>query len=404
MKRRQFVKYSALASTSFLVPQFLKGFAAPRFIENAFATSGNRKILVVVQLSGGNDGLNTVIPYKDDIYYKLRPQISKNGTEVLKLNDELALNPGMTGLKSLFDDGKLSIVNSVGYPNPDRSHFRSMDIWHSASGSNENWHTGWVGRYLDSNCAGADKPYSAIETDNSLSLSMKGAMRNGIALENPEAFYAIAKEKYFGAIANSGQGINKPGDNLHYLYKTFIETGESADYIFKTSRIYKSKLEYPKGEFGKNLNTIANLIISGLNTSVYYVSLSGFDTHDLQVQRQDRLLKELSEGLTVFVQDLKDNDRFNEVVIMSFSEFGRRVAQNASNGTDHGTANNMLIINGNLKKPGIYNSAPDLQNLDQGDLVYKIDFREIYSEMLGNWLGADSEKILGKKFNLLGIV
>jgi len=408
MKRREFVRYTSLASTALLVPQFLKGFerlGSPYLgpAERAFAVSGNRKILVIVQLSGGNDGLNTIIPYRNDIYHSLRPVIGKSETEVLRLNDELAFNPAMEKLKGLYDDGKMTIINSVGYPNPDRSHFRSMDIWHSASDADQYLHTGWVGRYLDSNCPGAQHPYSAIETDNSLSLALRGAKRTGIALENPDAYYALATEKYFKAISDS-HSADPADDNLHYLYKTLAETGSSADYIHEVSKVYKSALEYPQGEFGKNLKTISNLIISELDTSVYYISLSGFDTHDLQPGRQDKLLKELSEGLSVFTDDLKANNRMNDVVIMTFSEFGRRVGQNASNGTDHGTANNMMIINGNLKKPGIYNEAPDLKNLDNGDLVYKIDFREIYAEMLDTWLGADSELIMGRRYLPLGLV
>ncbi len=416
MKRRDFLRYTALGSTALLVPGFLKGFerlSSPYLgtIENAFGPSGNKKILVVVQLSGGNDGLNTVVPYQNDVYYKLRPIIGKKANEVLKLNDDLGLNPGMTALKGLFDDGKLNIINSVGYPNPDRSHFRSMDIWQSASESNQFVNTGWVGRYLDSNCQGAQKPYSAIETDGSLSLAMRGEARTGIALESPDAYFAMAHDKFIKAVSEKGSSslMNRTDDllkedNLHYLYKTLAESGSSADYIYKTSRVYKSTFEYPQGEFGKNLKTIATLIVSGLDTSVYYISLGGFDTHDQQNQRQDKLLKDFSEGIGVFTDDLKANNRFNDVLIMTFSEFGRRVSQNASNGTDHGTANNMFIINGNLKKPGVFNEAPDLSNLDEGDLVYKIDFKDVYGEILDNWLGADTEKILFRKNQSLGLI
>ncbi len=416
MKRRDFVRYTALGSTALLVPGFLKGFerlSNPYFGDegNAFASSGNRKILVVVQLSGGNDGLNTVIPYRNDIYYKLRPTIGKTTNEVLRLNDDLGLNPGMTALKGLYDDGKLTVINSVGYPNPDRSHFRSMDIWQTASESNQFINTGWIGRYLDSNCLGAQKPYSAIETDGSLSLAMKGKNQTGIALESPDAYFAMAHDKFIRAVTEKGNTSVLNGednmqskDNLHYLYKTLVESGSSAEYIYKTSRIYKSTFEYPNGEFGKNLKTIATLIVSGLDTSVYYISLGGFDTHDQQNQRQDKLLKEFSDGIGIFTDDLKANNRLDDVVIMTFSEFGRRVGQNASNGTDHGTANNMFIINGKLKKPGVFNESPDLTNLDDGDLVYKIDFKDVYGEILGNWLGADHEKILFRNHQSLGLI
>lgn len=397
--RRNFFKYSALASTSMLIPNFLSGFG-PKELHASQSTNLNSsgKKLIVIQLSGGNDGLNTVIPYRNDIYHSSRPQIGISANEVLKLNDEQGLNPVMTGMREIFDKGNLSIINSVGYPNPDRSHFRSMDIWQSGSGSDQYLNTGWIGRYLDSDCESCRKSYSAIEVDSTLNLVMKGNRRSGIAVEDPKKYFMNSSERFLRDLVKLQSGRYDDHSNVSYLYKTLAETASSSEYIYENSKIYKSNLEYPSTQFGKNLKTVAELIISGIDAVVFYVSMTGFDTHVNQKGRQDRLLKEFSQGLNSLTEDLKNNNRLNEVMIMSFSEFGRRVSQNASGGTDHGTANNIFLVSGSLKKPGLYNSPPDLTNLDEGDLKYQIDFRSVYSSILSDWLGADDKFVLGDSF------
>jgi uncharacterized protein (DUF1501 family) len=392
MKRRNFIQLSTLATTAMMVPNFLRATGS--------LISANGKKLVIVQLSGGNDGLNTIIPFRNDIYYKSRPTLAIKEDKVIKLNDELAMNDAMLGMKDLFDEGMLTIINNVGYPNPDRSHFRSMDIWHTASDSSDYINTGWIGRYLDATCAGCSKPYSAIEIDDSLSLAMKGQNVNGLALHDVNLFYKMVKD----AEAFNKPGFNTPNDELSYLYKTLAETSSSADYLYQKSNIYHSKAAYSNNGFAKDLKTISELIISGVDASVFYTSLGGFDTHVNQQNAQATHLKELSEGLNVFVNELKTNNRFNDVTIFVFSEFGRRVSQNASNGTDHGTANNVFVISPNLKKPGIFNETPDLSQLDQGDLIHRIDFRQVYATLLNKQLCADDEKILGRKFEQLGFV
>lgn len=405
ISRRKFLGYSALASTSLLVPSFLKGLQANEIINNPKLQKliSGRKKLIIVQLSGGNDGLNTVIPFRNDIYYSMRPKLSVNDNKILKLNDEIGLNPEMGKLKEIFDKGNLSIINSVGYPNPDRSHFRSMDIWQSGSGSDKYLNTGWIGRFLDSECSTCKNPYSAIEVDSLLTLAMKGLKKSGIALEDPKRFYINSSERFLQDVAKKNKHDHEDS-NVSYLYKTLIETTSSADYVYENSRIYKSKLDYPNSQFGKNLKTIAEMIISNIDTTVYYVSMTGFDTHVNQAGRQDKLLSELSEGLYSLTEDLRSNERLDEVMIMTFSEFGRRVKENGSGGTDHGTANNIFLIGGNLNSPGLYNSMPDLSNLDDGDLKYEIDFRDIYATLLNKWLDADDRIVLGDKFNYLNFV
>lgn len=397
MDRREFVKKSVFASGLMLVPSFLKGmeFMSPNEM------SGYRN-LIIIQLSGGNDGLNTIVPFQNDLYHQLRPNIAKSSNELLKLNDDLSINSSCQGLKELYDQGELSILNNVGYPNPNRSHFRSTDIWHSASASDEYLKTGWIGRYLDSHCQSS---YQAIEHDQSLSMILKGRNLKGIAVNNPQQLFQATREHFFKSVADNTDADLLSDSNQGYLYKTLLETYSSAEYIYEQSKIYETTTDYPQTAFAKNLKGIADFINSGLKTRVYYSSLGGFDSHVNQKSTQDGLLKTYSEGIAALVKDLKKNNKFKDTLILTFSEFGRRVKENGSRGTDHGTANNLFAIGGSLKKPGIYNEVPNLADLDgNGDLKYSLDFRSVYSTVLNNWLEVDARSVLNKDFDNLSFI
>ena len=395
IKRREFLQVGSLATASFMLPKFLKAFEKPMMVP-----PGN-KVMVVIQFSGGNDGLNTVIPVRNDIYYKERPRLGIPKEQSLLITDEVGLNPALEAFKGLYDDGSLAIMNNVGYPNPDRSHFRSMDIWQSASGSNEYVNTGWLGRYLDAQCKGCDKPTQAVELDDVLSLALKGEESKGLAFKDPKRLYNSAAGKYFKEI----DADHLAGEQtIDYLYKTMSETLSSADYIYQQSKAHPSGEAYPNTELGKDLKTIASLIFSDINTKVYYVSLGSFDTHVNQDNQQKRLFTELNDAVKAFTNDLKKNNRFQDVMMMTFSEFGRRVSQNASGGTDHGTANNMFFISGGLKQKGLLNAMPDLADLNEGDLKHKVDFKNVYATVLNKWLGADDKMILGSKFDQLNFI
>ncbi len=394
-KRKEFLQIGSLATASLMLPKFLKAFDG-----RAIVPPGN-KVLVVLQFSGGNDGLNTVIPIRNDIYYKSRPRLGIEKDKALLLTDEAGINPALPEFKELFDDGSLGIINSVGYPNPDRSHFRSMDIWQSASDSDKYMYTGWLGRYLDAQCNGCTKPTQALEVDDILSLALKGENNKGLAVKDPKRLYNTSHEKYFKEINAAHENGEETVD---YLYKTLSETLSSADYIFQQSRLHPSSQIYPSTETGKNLKTISSLIMSDINTKVYYLSLGSFDTHVNQENQQKRLFTELNDAISAFVKDLKDSNRFQDVMIMTFSEFGRRVAQNASGGTDHGTANNMFFIGGALKQKGLINAMPDLNDLNEGDLVHKVDFKNVYATVLRKWLDADDKGILGKQYEYLNFI
>jgi Protein of unknown function (DUF1501) len=236
-----------------------------------------------------------------------------------------------------------------------------------------------------------------------LSMALKGEQAKGLAIKDPKRLFNSANEKYFKEMVASHK--NEPGEQpVDYLYKTMAETVSSADYIYRQSKLYPSSSIYPKTELGKSFQTIASLIFSDINTKVYYVSLGSFDTHINQAGQQQRLFTEMNDAISSFVKDLKTNGRFNDVLITTFSEFGRRVSQNASGGTDHGTANNMFFIGNGLKRKGVLNPLPDLNDLQDGDLKHKVDFKNVYATILKNWLNADDSKILGKDFDHLDFV
>ncbi|WP_420150878.1 DUF1501 domain-containing protein [Spirosoma sp.] len=401
MNRRNFLKQSALTTAGgLLIPNFLKAYEKQTLGQRVAPTG---KILVIVQLSGGNDGLNTVVPYRNDIYYRERPTIAIRPDKVLALNDEIGLHPAMQPLKALYDDGLVTVINNVGYPNPDRSHFRSMDIWQTASDSDTYLRTGWVGRYLDAACQGnAQQPFRTIEVDDTLSLAMKGNSLNGLAVLDPKKLYNQTRSSLVTRL-NKERSADSP-ESVTYLYKTLAETVSSADYVYDKTKIRTTSATYPNHELGNRLKTVSQLIQSGVSTSVYYISIGGFDTHINQPGQQERLLRQYAEAVGAFMDDLKVANRQNDVLLMTFSEFGRRVKQNASNGTDHGTASNVFLIGGGLPARRVLNEAPNLTKLTDGDLTYSVDFRQIYATLLHDYLGADDVAILGRKFDGVKIV
>lgn len=396
MKRREFIKNTSLASSLVFVPSFVKAFDEVLKFNSAF------KRLVIIQLSGGNDGLNTIVPFRNDIYYRSRPKLAIPKNTILKLNDELGVPKILSPLKRLYDQGYLSVINNVGYPNPDRSHFRSTDIWQTASGSSEYLSSGWIGRFLDMK---GNSPHDAIEVNDSLSLALKGERLNGIATKDAKRLYNLSKHPYFKALVENYNSSHLSEHNLGYLYKTMIETESSAEYIYEKTKTTQPAKGYTGHPFGKQLKTTSEFIKSGLDTRVYYTSMGGYDTHANQHTTQSKLLEVFSRNLEIFVKDLDKQGNLENTLILVFSEFGRRVEQNGANGTDHGAANNVFILGKNLKTPGIYNELGSLSDLDEnGDLKYEIDFRSIYSTILKNWMMVDEELILGQPFQQLKLV
>ncbi|MBC7784671.1 MAG: DUF1501 domain-containing protein [Burkholderiales bacterium] len=418
--RRAFIHRGlTLVSAAVTVPSFIDStvwaMADPMDSKRLQQESGaDGKILVVVQLSGGNDGLNTVVPFADDTYRRLRPAIGKKAEEVLKLNNYLGLHPNLAPMKSLYDDGMMSIIQGVGYPNPNRSHFRSMDIWHSGIPEKEMVASGWLGRYFDNTCVGQD-PHAGVSIGETAPLSMRGEKISPLSFERPENY------RYNGQDAEHYKQLNTaapaasldpkaakiltPGSQLEFLTRTAMDAQVSSDKILDLVKNYNTTSEYPRNEFGNGLKTIAAMIRGSLPTRVYYVSLGGFDTHANQMGRHDRLMKELADGVGAFWKDMKEQKNEQRVMMMCFSEFGRRVQQNASQGTDHGAAAPMFLLGPAIaKKAGLIGNHPSLTQLDQGDLMFNIDFRNVYATVLQDWLGTPSKPILGQQFKTMPII
>jgi uncharacterized protein (DUF1501 family) len=389
MNRRHFLKQSALASSFLMVPKVLKP------LEYMLPKEGE-KILVVIQLSGGNDGLNTFIPYTNDLYYKARPNIGLKDKNILKLTDHFAMNSALSPLQKWYEEGKMTIINNVGYPDMDHSHFRSMEIWQTASNANQYLDSGWLGRWLDNEL----QNHRALEIDDSLSLVLKGQKNSAMAFTDIKRLNSAVKNV---KIKNEN-GHNHEDELSNYLYQTLQSAESSTSYLFEKSKTYTNTFGYPKGQFAKQLKTVADLILSGVNTRVYYLDLSGFDTHTFEVARHYKVLQEYAEGVNAFLENLKTKDKLKDTLVLTFSEFGRRVGENAAKGTDHGTAGNVWLFGEQLKTKGVMNALPDLQNLNNGDLIFQQDFRNIYATVLDKWLDANSSKILGSKFQNLNFV
>jgi uncharacterized protein (DUF1501 family) len=377
----------------------------------------DQKILVLIELAGGNDGLNTVVPFSNEAYLKARPGTKIGKEQVLKLNDELGLHPQMRGMKELFDAGSLGIIQGVGYPNPDRSHFRSMDIWHSARPGDETFRgIGWLGRALDETEEEHAGRLAALAVgSNRLPRALLGHKVNVPMLRSIDAFKlqdggGSAKDRkrrreLIERIAAEDAGEN---DTLDFLRKTTATASLTARKLRDLDGQYQTVAEYPATGLGNKLKTVAQLITADLGTRIFYVSLDGFDTHSQQEGSHAALLGELSNALAAFCKDMDEHRLRERILVATYSEFGRRVKENGSLGTDHGTASQMFVVTPDghkTKKAGLLGKHPSLTDLDQeGDLKFHTDFRSVYATLLENWLEIPSQKILGGKFPKLDFV
>ncbi|RMF66324.1 MAG: DUF1501 domain-containing protein [Calditrichaeota bacterium] len=414
LSRREFLKQGlTLAAASATVPSFLARTALAMSTESEGALVQSRPgvpdhhVLVVVQLSGGNDGLNTVIPFRQDAYYRVRPTLALPKERILPLNDELGLNPGLAGLRSLYDQGLLGVVQGVGYPNPDRSHFRSMEIWQTGV-VDDFQSTGWIGRVFDHTCANQHlhncSPTLAVSVGRTLNPALRGQQGVGVAVQDAERFYRMTRLYTAYGDVELEESVRPESDRpLDFLRRTAMNAQLSAERIRRAVRSAQRHIDYPKNAFARGLKLIAGMIAGGLDARVYYISLSGFDTHANQIQVHERLLQVLGDGLAAFQQDLENLGQAERVLGMTFSEFGRRVAENGSRGTDHGKAAPMFFF-GKPVRAGILGEHPSLDALADGDLRFQIDFRSAYATVLEKWLGVDSAAILGRKFSTLDVI
>ena len=408
--RRDFLRTSLLASAGVGFP-LLSNISMTNNIWGAALDSTNDRILIVLELGGGNDGLNTVAPYGDDAYHRARPQIGLQQNQILPLNDYIGLHQNLSGLKNLYDQGNLAVINGVGYPDPDRSHFRSMEIWRTASDSDKYEHYGWIGRYFDEIYSPKSDPLYGVAISSDFPDSFHCRDGLGVAFKRAAQFRwqegnANDREELFRRLNKSGGGhYDDERDVLYFMRNVTSNIARSSDRVIDIANQRRRSVDYPRGNpLATDLNTVADLIVGGLPTRIYYVTFTGFDTHAAQPNTHQRLLQQFGDAVEAFHNDLERNNLSGRVLMVCFSEFGRRVAENASQGTDHGTAGPMFVMGKNIK-PGLHGKYPSLDQLDSnGDLKHEVDFRAVYQTVLESWLQADAQKVLGRDFSNLGIV
>jgi uncharacterized protein (DUF1501 family) len=399
--RRDFLKTSTLLGFGATVPTFLgkTAVAAP-----AAGTKGAKDtLLVVVQLTGGNDGLNTVIPFKNDLYYKYRPTIAVPKDQVFGIGGDLGLHPSLSGVGRLMNDkNAVCVVQGVGYPNPSQSHFRSMDIWQAASTA-ETLTEGWVGKAMK------QKPYPAfhLAAGNEIApLALAGAPARVPSITSLEDFQlklggatAAEKEQQKKVINDVAQGepAKSKSNLLDFVRRTAMNTYASTDKLAAIGKTYEPKVPYPATPFSTRLKLAAQLIDAGLGARVFYVSHDGFDTHAGQggaAGAHANLLKDVGDGIAAFYRDLAERGHGDRVCLMTFSEFGRRAKENGSKGTDHGSGAPMFLVGGRVKS-GLFGDHPSLEKLEDGNLKHSIDFRRVYAAVLTDWLGVDPKSVVG---------
>lgn len=389
--RRQFLHDSALIALSPMVPAFLDSMA------RAAGPASDSRILVVVQMEGGNDGINTVVPFGDDGYFQNRIQLRIPSERLLKLNDHVGLHPSMRGIAALMEKGRLAIVQGVGYPNPSRSHFRSMEIWQTALLTKNQNERGWIGRAFDTlppRPSGPDAIYVGI---NDLPQALIGRRTEAASITSAEDL----------ALAMAAPADHAPapkGDNIRQFVEKKVLSAYCTARELAGSRLHGAASDgYPQSALANQLRLISRFIKSGAATRVYVASHFGYDTHQLQLSQHEDLLAELSSSITAFLDDLRASGLSDRVLLVAFSEFGRRVEENGSLGTDHGTAA-PLILAGDAVKPGLIGTTPSLSDLIDGDLKMSIDFRQVYATLLKRWLNIPPKQVLEGDFQLIDVL
>lgn len=388
MNRRNFLSLTGtFTGGTLLLPNFL----------HAFGNQNNliigEECVVFIQLNGGNDGLNTYIPFENSLYYNLRPNIAISKSDVISATNGMAFHPALKDFAAIQQNGDLSVIQNVGYPEPIRSHFRSQEIWQTAPTNQEYLSNGWLGRYLDLENK-EPNPTAGINLDTIDNLALKGQEPNVITVKDPSKFSTKSKTDENVKLSDNPQ--------LDFVRKIANSVSEGSEDIQKALvNASISDVTYPKTGLAKNLEWISKLIKGNLNSKVYYTTLGSFDTHDNQLTLHKNKLSELNDAVYSFYQDLKKSQQLQNVTLIVFSEFGRRVKDNGK-GTDHGTAAPMFVIGGNNKGKIIGNN-PNLSDLDRGDLKYEIDFRSVYASLLKNKLNFDYTKIGIKNTSLEGL-
>jgi uncharacterized protein (DUF1501 family) len=383
MQRREFLKGMAAASLAASLPQFV--YAAPG------SADAYRRLLILVELKGANDGLNTVVPYADAEYYRLRPRIALRREEVLQLSEREGLHPSLAALMPLWQAKELAVVQGVGYPDPNLSHFRSIEIWDTASASNQYLQQGWLARAFKASPVPSGFAADAVVVGNADLGPFTGGART-VALTNTEQFLRQAR------LATPGHARgNRALDHILSIEDEVVQAarGLGGGAALNTS--------FPQGPFGNAVRTAASVLAGKEPVAAIRLTLNGFDTHQNQPGLHGALLRQLGEGLASLKAALIELGRWDSTLIMTYAEFGRRAQENASNGTDHGTANAHFVMGGRVRG-GLYGQAPRLDQLDNGNLVHAVDFRSLYATALQNWWGVSAAPALGGRFAPLDLV
>lgn len=396
--RRDFLKSTGLVAWGALAPGYLTKTACAA--GNSYGPGGKDTILVMLQLTGGNDGLNTVIPYGDPLYAKYRPTIKIGKDQIKKVDDHVGLHPALDGFARLLEQQALCIVQGVGYPNPSQSHFRSMDIWQAASMA-ETLTEGWIGKALKQNAAPA---FHLAGANEPAPLALAGAPMRAPSVTSLNDFQlklAAAtggESKMQKAIIEGAAKANENApEMLEFVKKTAINTYESSKRLQEIGKNYQPKVPYPQSALGNRFKLAAQLIDADLGARVYYLSIDGFDTHSGQGGvngAHANLLREVGDAVAAFYQDMAQRGHGERVMIATFSEFGRRAKENGSRGTDHGSGAPMFLIGGRVKA-GLVGAHPSLEKLEAGNLKHAIDFRSVYAGILESWLGVQATDVLG---------
>lgn len=405
--RREFLQGSlALMSTLGTVPGFLAQASAAPGTPGMRDALNQGRTLVVIQLSGGNDGLNTVVPAGFDDYYRQRGGLAIPSNEVLTLDDRvgIGLHPAMRPIQEMYQEGQATIVQGVGYPNPNRSHFASMDVWHAGDSRAADGHrgVGWIGRAFDHEARrGQQDCLSCVTIGEEAPMATQGQEVKPVSFSRAELFEWSGKDLH-EQVANSydqihtGLNPQSASDPVDFVYRTALDARAASDRVRQAVN-RRPETEFPGNALSRQLQAVASMISAELPTRIYYVALGGFDTHANQSGTHYRLLDQLASSVRAFYRELSAIGQSERVVTMAFSEFGRRVNANGSNGTDHGTAGPVMLF-GPKVRSGLIGPHPSLQDLDNGDLKYKVDFRSVYSALLDDWLGLNAQAALGRRF------
>ena len=377
---------------------------AAQALEGTSMEKHPERILVVVELSGGNDGLNTVVPFGDDTYYRVRPNLGVPAREVIKIADGFGFHPSLVGFERLYKDGLMAVVHGCGYENPSLSHFSSMGFWHTGV-PNGGELLGWIGRFADHAYHDDTHENLIVNIDTRQALAVRSRRHSPLVFNDPADFRRDGTNDEKQAMAALSQNKDTSNSALEFLAATAQNANESSDFVRRAAGSYQTPVDYGIGGLSARLRRVAALIAAEMPTRLYYVSYQGnaFDTHVHQADPHARLLAYTADAVRGFMEDLKRLGRADQVAIMMFTEFGRRVEENASLGTDHGTATPMFVVGRGING-GFVGNHPSLTDLDDGNLKMTTDFRRVYATMIKEWMGFnDTKAILKGEFAPLGI-